>query len=700
MNLKTTSRMTAVPAVQMDWLMDLPAQGLTAAQTVQWLNLWTGQGLLRHIDSAFSAQVLRLDAGAAAPLLVAAAVLAHMEGRGHTCLAVAELCQPPVALLGWPAAAVDGAQGLKALWAHLPSTLADWQTALQADLQGHRSSVGVRLADAPDQGQPLVLGGSADVPLLYLRRYAVYEKRVGQSLLQRASAPLAVPEAAAREWLDRFFVPNPEAPNPQSHNFTDWQKVACAVALRARLSVITGGPGTGKTYTAARLLALLLALHPAGSPLRVALAAPTGKAAARLKQSIDDALTHLPVPADAGLDLSALIARMGPARTLQSLLGARPDTRQFRHHAANPLDVDVLIVDEASMVHLEMMDALLQALPPTTRLVLLGDKDQLASVEAGAVLGDLCQDAAAGRYSAATAQFVQRVAGQTLAAECVQPDRPPVLAQQTVMLRQSRRFKGAIGQLALAVNRGDAAAARAVFVGAASGRDGFVGNLSRSQTAPTGQPSPLLALQPSSPQAVCALALGAAGKPSYADYLRLMQTGPAGQGTEVSSESHAQWVRSVLKAFEQFRILCAVHQGDWGTLALNAAVQKALADAGLLQVKGEWYEGRPVMVTRNDAQLGVFNGDVGVVLPVDTAFVMTVHKSQGSEFEHTVLVLPPGGAEVLSRELVYTGITRAREQFTLVEAETGLLEAAIHRPSVRASGLAQRWAQPLVKPGA
>ena len=722
MSLKKPSRMTAVPAPQMDWLSDLPAQGLSAAQTLQWLNLWTGQGLLRHIDSAFAAQVLRLDVHASPALMVAAAVLVHMEGRGHTCLSVAELCQPPVALLGWPAPAVEGDQGLKALWAHMPATLADWQVALQ----GHSPSACVRLADAPDQGQPLVLGGSADASLLYLRRYAGYEQRVGQSLLLRASEPLAVPEAAAREWLDRFFVPNPEAPNPQAHNLTDWQKVACAVALRARLSVITGGPGTGKTYTAARLLALLLALHPDGSPLRVALAAPTGKAAARLKQSIDDALTRLPVPADAGLDLSALIARMGPARTLHSLLGARPDTRQFRHHAANPLDVDVLIVDEASMVHLEMMDALLQALPPTARLVLLGDKDQLASVEAGAVLGDLCQDAAAGRYSAATGQFVQHTAGQSLDAEFVVNDPAPVLAQQTVMLRQSRRFKGAIGQLALAVNRGDAVAARDVFVGAASGRDGLVGDLSRSETAPTGQASALLALQPSSPQAVCALALGAAGKPSYADYLRLMQTGPANQGAEVSSESHANWVRSVLKAFDRFRILCAVHQGDWGTQALNAAVQKALADAGLLQVKGEWYEGRPVMVTRNDAQLGVFNGDVGVVLPntegkpkvwfldgealrsvsvmrlaqVDTAFVMTVHKSQGSEFEHTALVLPPGGAEVLSRELVYTGITRAREQFTLIEAEAGLLEAAIHRPSARASGLAQRWAQPLVKSGA
>ena len=696
MSLRKTTRLTAVPTTQMDWLSDLPAQGLSAAQTLQWLQLWTEQGLLRHIDSALAAQLLRLDGQASPALLVAAALLAQMEGRGHTCLPLADLCAPPVALLGWPAVAVEGPQGLRALWAHLPATLADWQAALQSNTSRACS----RLSDAPDQGQPLVLGGTAHAPLLYLRRYAGYEKRVGQGLLQRASEPLPVPEAAARQWLDRFFVPSAEASAD-----TDWQKVACAVALRARLSVITGGPGTGKTYTAARLLALLLALHEGDSPLRVALAAPTGKAAARLKQSIDNALTSLQdqVPEGSGLDLNTLIARMGPARTLHSLLGARPDTRQFRHHAANPLDVDVLIVDEASMVHLEMMDALLEALPPTSRLVLLGDKDQLASVEAGAVLGDLCRDAAAGRYSADTAQFVQAVAGQTLPAEYQSPGAAPALAQQTVMLRHSRRFKGAIGQLALAVNRGDADAARAAF-------DSAVGAVPSP-----GSISALLALQPTTPQVVCDLALGAHGQPSYADYLRLMQRQLEGQGTD----THSAWVRSVLQAFERFRILCAVHQGDWGTQGLNAAVQKALADDDLLKVTGEWFAGRPVMVTRNDAQLGVFNGDVGVVLPnhegklkvwfldgealrsvsvmrlaqVETAFVMTVHKSQGSEFEHTALVLPPGGAEVLSRELVYTGITRAREQFTLLEAEAGLLEAAMARPSVRASGLAQGWSQ-------
>jgi exodeoxyribonuclease V alpha subunit len=473
--------------------------------------------------------------------------------------------------------------------------------------------------------------------------------------------------------------------------------------------------------------------------LRVALAAPTGKAAARLKQSIDVSLKALQVQSvtshsfepgvgtPAALDLDTLIQRIGPARTLHSLLGARPDTRLFRHHAANLLDVDVLIVDEASMVHLEMMDALLQALPPTARLVLLGDKDQLASVEAGAVLGDVCRDAAQGAYQAETLRYAQALAGQSLASffQALPTQAVSDLAQQTVMLRQSRRFDGPIGQLALAVNAGDVDAAWACFQGT---------------SPPNG---PLLALQPDSPEAVCALALGmvkgtsrgpsnTSGKSSYLDYLKCLQQGPAGQHpgegeVECESESesegpaedpHAAWVRRVLRAFDRFRILCAVHQGEWGTTALNAAVQKALADAGWLQPQGEWFAGRPVMVTRNDAQLGVFNGDVGVVLPspqgvlkvwfadgeqlrsvsvsrlahADTAFVMTVHKSQGSEFAHTALVLPPGAADVLTRELVYTGITRAREQFTLIEGQPGLLDAAMARPSVRVSGLRLWWA--------
>ena len=703
MPLKPTARARPAQAAQMDWLRDLPSSGLSAEQTLQWLHRWTELGGLRRIDSALAAHLLRLDANASPALLVAAAVLAHMEGRGHTCLPLASLCQAPAALLGWPATMVEGAQGLQALWAHLPATVAGWQSALHSgpqpalpsDAQGQRCGPCWRPADAPDLGQPLVLGGPEDAPLLYLRRYAGYEARVGRGLLELASAPLAVPEAMARHWLARFFEPRSHAPHD-----IDWQKLACAVALRARLAVITGGPGTGKTFTAARLLALLLALHEGEGPLRVALAAPTGKAAARLKQSIDHALGSLQaqVPPDSGLDLSALIARMGPARTLHALLGARPNSRQFRHHAEHPLDVDVLIVDEASMVHLEMMDALLQALPPTARLVLLGDKDQLASVEAGAVLGDLCRDAAAGRYSAATAEFAQALTGQRLPADCLSAGAAPALAQQTVMLRESRRFKGAIGRLALAVNRGDAQAARVELDSDDAGEGAL------PLWAPPVAPGLL-------PRMVRALALGESGKPSYADCLDRLQP-PADEA------AHAQWVRERMLALDRLRILCAVREGDWGVQGLNRAVQAVLTEQGLIRPQGEWFAGRPVMVTRNDPQLGVFNGDVGLVLPnaqgrlrvwfldgealrsvsvmrlpaVETAFAMTVHKSQGSEYAHAVLVLPPGGAEHLSRELVYTGITRAREQFTLLEAEAGLFEAALARPAARASGLRHWWA--------
>lgn len=670
--LSTTSN-----AAQLDWISDLSGQGLSAALALQWLALWADAGWLRRLDAALAAQLLRLDAQARPALLVATALLAQMEGRGHTCLPLSVLLQAPVEWLGWPAEAVQGEQGLHALWQHLPATLDGWRQALDSPV--------LRPADQVDAGQPLVLGGTLQAPLLYLRRYAAYEQRVGQGLRERALARVPYSRELARSWLDRLFGPaGPE---------TDWQRVACAVALRAPLAVITGGPGTGKTYTAARLLALQLAVHAGPAPLRVALAAPTGKAAARLKQSIDKALVDLPVPPDV-LNLRALVDAMGPARTLHSLLGARPDTRRMRHHAAHPLDVDVLMVDEASMVHLEMMDALLAALPPQARLILLGDKDQLASVEAGAVLGDLCRHAVRGAYSADTVTDVQAVAGQQIPAPyCAQGEEAgaaPAVAQVTVMLRQSRRFEGPIGELAWAVNQGDAAMARAA--------------LNKGQAM-------LSAWRPATAQAVSELALDAGG--GWADFAARVRSAPQDPAL------HAPWVKGVLQAFDRLRILCAVREGEWGVAGLNAIVQKALAEqAGLPISAGEWYAGRPVMVLRNDAQTGVFNGDVGVALPpadgqglrvwfqdgealrsvavmrlpdVQTAFAMTVHKSQGSEFAHTVLVLPPGGADMLSRELVYTGITRARERFTLVEAADGLLEAALARPSVRASGLMQWW---------
>ncbi|GAB3428447.1 exodeoxyribonuclease V subunit alpha [Massilia solisilvae] len=627
-------------------------------------NLWlettrlSEAGELRRLSGAFARFIASL--GEASPaVLLAALVLSEMEGQGHSCLPLADLAAGPGELLGWP----DGQwQALAQAAGPLPKNPKAWHAELAAcELVGQAGQF--------DYGQPLVLDGER----LYLRRYWKDEMVVAKAIRARALATRAVDEDEVRHWLDVLF-------SSRSDEKPDWQKLACAIALRGSVAVITGGPGTGKTYTVARLLALLLAMagENAGSR-RIALAAPTGKAAARLKQSIDKALGDLAARVEGKLPLRELAERMGAARTLHSLLGARPDSRAFAHHAGNPLDVDVLIVDEASMVHLEMMAALLDALPAGATLILLGDKDQLASVEAGAVLGDLCHDAQAGNYTRATQAYVEAASGEAIPAQYT--GQGAALAQQTVMLRHSRRFGGPIGQLALAVNAGETERAETVLR-AASG--------------------PVRWIENAQPQQAVALAVG-----GYRGYLELLAKGPDGE--------HEAWVRKVLQAFEAFRILCAVREGEWGVTGLNMAIEERLEAAGLVRRGGEWYAGRPVMVTRNDYGTRVFNGDIGITLAdperagsmrvyflegdevrsvlatrlrdVETAYAMTVHKSQGSEFRHTVLVLPQDRGGIVARELVYTGITRASGEFTLITPAGAGLAQAIARRTHRASGL-------------
>ncbi|MDY0746703.1 exodeoxyribonuclease V subunit alpha [Paucibacter sp. R3-3] len=651
---------------------------MTTTPMLDTLADWAHRGWLRRLDAAFAAFLHDLDPEARPAVLLAAAMLAHVESQGHACLLVDEFVADPAGATSW---APDAAEALRGQVLSVAAEVDELLAALR---------VSPLVGDGSDDSSPLVLSGTR----LYLRRYWRFEQQVAAQVLARVEGgATAVDVPRARQWLDLLFPPQPD----REDDF-DWQKFACAVALRASFSIITGGPGTGKTYTAARLLALLFAMDRRPDKLRVALAAPTGKAAARLKQSIESAL--LPLQASIGdrLDLAELVSHIHGAKTLHSLLGARPDTRTFRADAANPLEVDVLIVDEASMVHLEMMAALLQALPRHARLILLGDKDQLASVEAGAVLGDLCRDAEAGRYDDRTADYALAATGQAIPADFI--GGAPGLAQQTVMLRESRRFKGPIGQLALAVNAGRLQPAAALL---------------RSGDGPE-----LHVAQPATPARVVRLALeGREGAPGgYATYLREIAARPAFHGDETADrEAFDAWVVRVLLAFERFRLLCAVREGEWGTEGLNTAVERALTAAGLLERPGHaaWYEGRPVMVTRNDAGVGVFNGDIGIVLrplradgplrayfldgavprsvsvsrlaQVETAFAMTVHKSQGSEFEHTVLVLPPEGSRVLSRELVYTGITRARLAFTLASGAPGRFAQALSQRTRRASGL-------------
>ena len=625
----------------------------------QQLAALTEAGQLRRLSGVFARFIASMDDGASpaheAPLLLACALLSELEGRGHSCLMLDELARDPCTLMGWTAAQWEP---LAASCAPLPKNAKAWRAVLAA------AGV-VCQAGEFDYDQPLVLDGER----LYLRRYWRDETIVATAIGARARRRREVDTSQVRRWLGLLFDGA-----AQTAAGPDWQRLACAIALRGDVAIITGGPGTGKTYTVARLLALLFA-RSGETPLRIALAAPTGKAAARLKQSIDKALQDLAARIDGaadGLDLREKTARIGPARTLHSLLGARPDTRLFAHHRGNPLEVDVLIVDEASMVHLEMMAAVLDALPAGATLVLLGDKDQLSSVEAGAVLGDLCEHAQEGGYDAVTAAYAREAALAEL------PERflgqAGALAQQTVMLRESRRFSGPIGELATAVNEGDVLLAETVL------RAG----------------GPVAWLEQAQVRQLLDLA-----EEGYRAYLALV----ADAGEPLA----------VLRAFEQFRLLCAVREGEWGVAGLNGAIEQRLEAACLLRRGGEWYAGRPVMVTRNDYGTGVYNGDIGVALPdpsragslrvyflegeqvrsvlatrlrhVETAFAMTVHKSQGSEFAHTVMVLPKAGGTMLARELVYTGITRARERFTLVTPVGAVLAEAIVRKTRRASGL-------------
>ncbi|MEO8299921.1 MAG: AAA family ATPase, partial [Burkholderiales bacterium] len=365
----------------------------SAVEVMASLTALAERGLLRRLDVALARFLHATVPQAVAPeVLLAAALLARAEGQGHSCWPLA----------GWLLADADDSDAdeadavalraaLAPLLQRLPTAPTAWRAALLSC-----AAVDDATAPKPDPG-PLVLAGPPDRPRLYLRRYWQYE----QFLLTQARARVALvpaldpPQAAA--WLTRLFGPpdttHEATPGAAPGDAIDWQRLACAATLRAGLTLITGGPGTGKTYTAARALALLFATDPSPAAMRVALAAPTGKAAARLAQSIAQAWGALGASLGAEPEAQAALAdwgtRIGPAKTLHSLLGARPDTRHWRFDARHPLPLDVLVVDEASMVHLELMTALLQALPPQARLILLGDKDQLASVEAGAVLGDL-----------------------------------------------------------------------------------------------------------------------------------------------------------------------------------------------------------------------------------------------------------------------------------------------------------------------
>jgi exodeoxyribonuclease V alpha subunit len=655
------------------------------------LTRWVERGWLRALDKAFVAFLHELAPEDDPLVLLAAALTSHQLGHGHVCLDLFEtLKEPDFALSLPPEGDVQGGAML------LPSQLlgsldgAHWCKVLAA------SNLVALAADSRDnvRDRPLVLSGKR----LYLRRYWAYERRIDLSLRERLTEHESTPNDLLQRLTGLF---GPARPG----EVIDWQKLACALATRSAFSIVTGGPGTGKTTTVVRLLALLQApAVEAGMPLRIRLAAPTGKAAARLTESISQQVRTLKV--------SEAIREKIPSdvTTVHRLLGSRPGTRHFRHHAGNRLPLDVLVVDEASMIDLEMMANLLDALPAHARLVLLGDKDQLASVEAGAVLGDLCRDAEAGWYSPQTRQWLEAVSGESLQAGGLQEDTQGThpLAQQVVMLRHSRRFGegSGIGQLARWVNQQQPEEARKLL--SARSHDDVYG----------------LSLKGEQDRTLERLLLEGHGEgpQGYRHYLALLRKQRPPLDSPLEDSRWTDWAREVLQAFDAFQLLCAVRKGPWGVEGLNQRVTEALLRARLIDSDQQWYEGRPVLMTRNDYGLGLMNGDIGIalklpeqeghgkqvlrvafprndgqggvrfVLPsrlndVETVYAMTVHKSQGSEFAHTALILPDALNPVLTKELIYTGITRAKDWFTLIESRAGVFEEAVKRRVKRLSGL-------------
>jgi exodeoxyribonuclease V alpha subunit len=584
-----------------------------------------GSGLFSAADVHFARLIARLGGTDDEGVALAAAFASRAAADGDVCLYLNRL-------------AGTTASGATATLQCPPAEV--WLAALRA----------CRAVGRPGERRPLVLDHRNR---LYLHRYWDYEQRLAGAVREWVRrAPPEIDPARIKAAIRRHF------PEPHPADGIDWQQVAVAVALSKRFAVISGGPGTGKTFTVSRLIAVCEDLAPERPP-RVILAAPTGKAAARLGES---------------LRRSGRGAQ-GEVLTLHRLLRPIPGTPLFRHHAANPLAVDLLVVDEASMVDLALMAKLVDALPKEARLILVGDKDQLASVEAGSVLGDICGRGRMPVFSRPMALRIRDLTGQAVPAG----EGVGELADCIVELQTGRRFAagGAIAELSRAVNRGDS--------------EHVIELLSRPGTESIRwleAPAPA-AMEP----VIC-----------------------SGYGAHANHGPPAM----LLDGLDRFRILCAHRSGTFGAEGVNRLTERLLIQQGTIRIdlrrSSPWYAGRPVLITRNDYPLRLFNGDTGITLPDpdgpaeelfvffpdaadgvrrflpyrlpehETVFAMTVHKSQGSEFEEVLLVLPDRDSPLLTRELIYTALTRSRKRLTL-RAGRAPLSAAIRRRIERASGL-------------
>ncbi len=596
------------------------------------------RGALCQLDIHFVRFLTGLAGRDDAELTLAAALVSSYTGCGHVCLDLA--CVEGMELLPKDQ---DGDRVVS-------PGLSVWTKKL-------RSSPVVGTCG---EYRPLILDDSAR---LYLYRYWDYQEKLANLIRCRVTCgSKCVDLDLLKEGLTRLF--------PCRTEKIDWQKVAAFTALTRNFSVISGGPGTGKTTTVAGILALLL--EQAGPKrLRIVLVAPTGKAAARLQEAIKHAKEHI--------DCTEAIKKAIPeeASTIHRLLGTVHGSPYFRHDYKNPLLVDVVVVDEASMVDLALMSKLVQALPVNACIILFGDKDQLASVEAGAVLGDICDTGNMHGLSVGFCRDLKKVAGYEMDQHLKREDETGI-HDCLVQLQKSYRFgsDSGIGAVSRAVNKGDSD--RAVTLLA----DNRYQDISWKDLP-------------------------------RADFLcRSIRDTVTGAFRNYLSATD---IPEAFELFDRFRILCALRKGPFGAVALNSLVEQVLRQEKLIVPDKRWYAGRPVMIARNDYDLRLFNGDIGLILPDsatgyelrafftaqdghlrkfhplrlpehETVYAMTVHKSQGSEFESLLLLLPDRDSPVLTRELIYTGITRARKSVEIWGVES-VLRTALSRRIERMSGL-------------
>jgi exodeoxyribonuclease V alpha subunit len=620
---------------------------------------------LSSLDRHLAYAVFALD-GADENVALGAALASRAVQLGHVCVDLSRLDFAELA----PPGVLDPTA--------FPSATALLESLRQSPLV---SGLGEDALDA-NVPVPLVLDVRGR---LYLQRYARYERTLAAALLERARRAGGVDLSLLRDGIRRLFGGGPPAPleaPPRAAAKSSAHALAACVATLHSLAVICGGPGTGKTTTVVKILALLeeQALARGERPLTVLLLAPTGKAARRLAASVHAGLQALPV-SDA---VKAAIPN--EAFTIHRALGGGSSGR-FRHDASNPLPADVVLVDEVSMVDLALLYRLCVAIRPQARLILQGDKDQLASVEAGAILGDIYEPSAAAEWSRAFAADASELLGHPLPGE----RREPGLADCLVSLDESFRYRAdsGIGRLARAINAGDAAGALAILRGKAA--SGVEQDAELFETA--GATSGLRDLERQA-------TLG------YSPFI------------------HSKDPRQKLERLAGYRVLCAHRQGPRGAEQQNRNVEEWLARAGLIDNLATFYENRPIIVTQNDYTLGLFNGDVGVVVrdehgrlrvcfegadglrflapgrlpPHETVFATSVHKSQGSEFDAVSVVLPDTPSALVGRELLYTAVTRARRRvdlFAPVDVIRGAIARTVQRPSGLREALWKRGFSPL-----